>query len=136
MNDLQLAAGNGDVEAVYALLRQGANVNGTDDNGVTPLMMASEEGHLPTVQLLLRSGANPNLATDLGRTALMEAVSGKHAPIVELLLEQGADIDLQDKWGFNALHIVTGDVRETSASSLAITDSLLTHGANPNLGNG
>ncbi len=136
MNDLHLAASNGDVATVHTLLQKGAEVDYPDDNGVTALMMASEEGHQPTVQLLLRRGANPNLATKFGQTALMEAVRGKHALVVETLLEQGANADLQDKWGFNALHLVTGDVRETSASSLQIATALLAHGANPNLDNG
>ncbi len=59
-----------------ALLDGGANPNGTDTNGTTPLMMAAGYGYTDIVKILLARGANPRLATRDGITAIDLARSG------------------------------------------------------------
>ena len=49
----------GDVDAVRALLRQGAYPDAANNIGATPLMEAAARGYIPTAQLLLRSFAFP-----------------------------------------------------------------------------
>ena len=62
--------------SVAALLDAGADPNGTERDGTTPLMMAAGYGYTDIVKLLLARGANPRLATSDGITALDLARSG------------------------------------------------------------
>jgi ankyrin repeat protein len=52
------------------LIGNGANVNVTNNNGATPLMLASEFGHTGMVRSLLAHGANVHLKANDGQTAL------------------------------------------------------------------
>ncbi len=71
-SDLFLAAFDGDLAKVNALLAAGADPNAkTTDNGATALMMASLEGHTEVVNALLAAKADPNAKrTGHGATAL------------------------------------------------------------------
>jgi ankyrin repeat protein len=62
--------------ASATLLEAGANPNGTDTAGSTPLMMAAGYGYTDIVKILLAHGANPRLATGGGITAIDLARSG------------------------------------------------------------
>ena len=77
-NDLITAAGRGDLPAVNALLKSGADVN-DDKNTIlgptTALIEASSNGHLEVVQALLAAKADVNAkrarnSQDGGDTAL------------------------------------------------------------------
>ena len=74
MNALLFAARQGNLEAVEALIDAGADLNGTDEEGVTPLILATLNGHFDVAGLLLESGADPNAADERGRTVLFLAV--------------------------------------------------------------
>jgi len=62
--------------SIAALLDAGANPNGTDPSGTTPLMMAAGYGYTDIVNILLARGANPRLAKRNGITAIDLARSG------------------------------------------------------------
>ena len=56
---LMLAARNGRVEAIKALLDGGANINAKETlRGTTPLMWAADEAHPAAVKLLVDRGAD------------------------------------------------------------------------------
>lgn len=77
-NDLLLlvAARNGDLTQVQALIASGAKVDISDPNGTTALMFAANSGYTEIVRSLLNAGANINLPRKrYGLTALMLAVS-------------------------------------------------------------
>lgn len=76
------------------LLKNGAKVNVTGLDGVTPLHDASVNGHESMISLLLRYGANPSLKTSSHKTALDLAVS---PAIVRLLAQQISTEDDQDE---------------------------------------
>jgi len=59
-----------------ALLDAGANANGADSYGQTPLMMAAGYGYTDIVKILLTHGANPRLPMRDGVTAIDLARSG------------------------------------------------------------
>ncbi len=54
--------GYGDnLEQLKSVIRDGANINGTDENGITPLMMAVRHNRLDVVKYLVYCGANINM---------------------------------------------------------------------------
>jgi ankyrin repeat protein len=111
---LVAACAFGDVQAVEAVLAQGADVNFRDENGITPLMHAAR-GDRPNmkepaatdrpevVRLLLKSGADVNAATDSGFVALFWAARYGHTNVVKVLLDHGANARARDKDGLTAL---------------------------------
>ncbi len=90
---LMRAAGDGRIEAMNYLLKQGADVQATNNFGVTPLMIAMGIAHLDiglhldTIQLLLDAGANINARDNEGHTALYHV---PFANIEDYLVSQGA----------------------------------------------
>ena len=60
------AAMKGDIEAVRALLKDGADVNAAQGDGMTALHWAAEAGDMELVGMLLYAGANPQGVTRLG----------------------------------------------------------------------
>jgi uncharacterized protein len=101
-----------DHDAVAELLKQGADVNGTEPDGTTPLMWAAYAGDAELVAALLEAGAQVSAANDYGASAMTEAAVAGDAAIIELLLEAGADASSANPEGETALLSVarTGNV--------------------------
>jgi hypothetical protein len=65
MNDELIAAAEiGDTARVTALLGQGADINGRDDRGRTPIMAATHGNQVATVAALVEAGADVNIRDD------------------------------------------------------------------------
>ncbi|KAF3801947.1 hypothetical protein GCG54_00015169 [Colletotrichum gloeosporioides] len=77
------------------MLQNGAAVNATTQEGITPLFIAVSQGKLDFVNLLLQHGADPNLASKGGCRPLLIAARNGHQPITEALLTSGADPNAQ-----------------------------------------
>ena len=75
------------------LLSHEANVNASDDHGVTPLERAAENASLEMVAKLLAAGANVNASQTSGLTPLMTAARTGNADIVTMLVTAGADVN-------------------------------------------
>lgn len=98
----------------WALLQKGADVNASNRNGETALILAATQYDPEAVQLLLQKGANVNAKTKSGRTALMQAIDAPkefdnqnhvvYSPrIAKLLISAGADLNARDAAGRSAL---------------------------------
>lgn len=74
-----------DYDSALRLVNTGANVNGTNEIGVSVLMFAVMRGDIRIVQLLLESGADADHTDDTGKTALWLAEGFKHEEIATLL---------------------------------------------------
>ncbi len=83
---------------IEALLQKGADVNISDRNGVTPLMVAAQLG-MGGFDLVLEHGAKVNATDKSGRTPLMYAMNNRGFNTVVALLDKGAKIDAQDDSG-------------------------------------
>ncbi|XP_049788076.1 ankyrin repeat family A protein 2-like isoform X1 [Schistocerca cancellata] len=94
-------AGLGEINE--ADIRQEADVDAADTNGLTALMWASSYGQVPTVQLLLQHGASINKQGPEGETALLLAAAGGHHDVVRILLTEGASVNHADDVGNTAL---------------------------------
>ena len=101
------AANKGNIEVVKLLLKENADVNIQDKNGVTALMLASLNGHTHVVELLLKENADVNIKNKQGMTALNLASLKGHTHVVELLLKKNANVNIQDKHGVTALMLAS-----------------------------
>jgi ankyrin repeat protein len=120
----------GHCHVVDALLHGGANVNKTDDRGVTPLFIASFKGLVDVVEVLLRVSADVNIATNDGITPLWIASEQGYYDIVEALLRGGADVNIVSTDGTTPLY--NASIKGYSN----IVDTLLSGGADVNRANG
>jgi ankyrin repeat protein len=68
------AAREGAVDAARALAESGANLDLTDPDGTTALIVAIINGHYDVAAVLVEKGANPNVADIKGMTPLYAAV--------------------------------------------------------------
>ena len=129
---LHLAARDGNVEAVEALLAGGAELDQKSaGDGSTPLLVATINGHWDLAMELLDRGADPNLTSDAGATPLYGVINLQWAPhsfypqptahrnasvtyleAMEKLLQAGADPNIRlekDLWfktyNFNLLGV-------------------------------
>lgn len=119
------AAMDGDIEAVRALLTEGADVNAPQGDGMTALHWAAEAGDVEMVGMLLYAGANLQGVTRLGAyTPLHLASKAGKDRVVARLLEAGAD---------PSAYTTTGEVTPlhfaAASGSVATVEALLDHGA-------
>src|SRR5215470_3906025 len=87
-----VAARDGDLEAVRALLAKNADVNETAHDGSTALLWAVYHSDLPMARALIAAGANFVMPNHYGVTPLLEASRTGDAPIIKELLKAGADV--------------------------------------------
>jgi ankyrin repeat protein len=89
-------AGKGDLEAVKAMIEDGADADKKDIAGQTPLMYAAESGSLEVVKYLVENGADVDaMSGKQGRgTPLIYATATNQVEVVKYLLENNADINL------------------------------------------
>jgi len=83
----------------YAFVIGGAEVNVSDEDGVTPLHNAAQYGHEGVVKLLIDAAADVNAANKDGVTPLYVASLNGHVEVVKLLINAGADINAADNDG-------------------------------------
>jgi len=104
------------IPIIELLIKKGADVNGRDKNGTTPLLHSvtqymSESGgiisHPEVVKLLLDHGADVQAKNNSGDNALMLTAEVWKGPIeiVQLLLARGIDVNAQNRKGITALMI-------------------------------
>ena len=84
-SDLNIAAAEGDVDAVESLLQNGVDPDGTDDVGKTAMAMAAMSGQAGVVRLLLEYGAAAETGEVGSRQPLHGAAQGGYADVVRLL---------------------------------------------------
>jgi len=93
-------AKEGFTDGVRNSIRQGANVNYSDDTFKwTPLHLAASKGYMEVTTVLIEFGAKLNAETRWGATPLHEAAAGGYKDTVEKLLQYGADPTIHDVSG-------------------------------------
>ena len=104
---LEMAVAQGNDDVVRTLVAHGANVNQTDDIGISMLDAAVLINHVSSARTLIALGARVNVVDEKSFTALMHAASVDFGDtgMVELLLASGADPTLKSKDGLTALEL-------------------------------
>lgn len=121
------AAMQGNKESVRSLIRQKADVNAPQGDGMTALHWAAFHDELELTKLLIASGANVKAATRDGAiTALFMACTNGNAALIELLLNAGAGANSVKANGTTAL------MTAASSGNADAVKVLLSHGADVN----
>ncbi|XP_060075013.1 serine/threonine-protein phosphatase 6 regulatory ankyrin repeat subunit C-like [Ylistrum balloti] len=105
---LHMAIETGQPELVELLLNNGANVNASTDNGISPLMVlcmdSNIENKVRLLRILIDAGADVSLRDyKCKRTALHNAVINGNFELFEILLCAGSDPNLLDVTGRSPL---------------------------------
>jgi ankyrin repeat protein len=98
------AARLGRTDMFAPLLKAGADINGTDKRGFTPLILAAYNGQMAAVDALLAAGADackPDTAQ--GNTAQMGVAFKGDDAIAARLLKEKCDVNARNKAGQTAL---------------------------------
>jgi ankyrin repeat protein len=92
-----IAAQNGDIEAMKVLLDAGADIDGPDKLEMPPIIYAVNMMRVESVEFLLARGAKVDARDHLGHTALIQAVNRDSPEMVRMLLKAGADVNALDR---------------------------------------
>ena len=109
LTPLVLAAREGAIDSVQALIDLGADLNKVSGDESSAMMVAVQNGHYKLATLLLEKGANPNLQNNKGWNALYLAVKNRNLetgtvpvpnadqalPYIKALLEKKANPNLR-----------------------------------------
>lgn len=88
------------LKSIGVLVAAGAEIDATDDLGMTALQQAAKEGRNDAVTELLRNSASVFVKDKKGRTALHHAaMSQKSEAVIDTLLAAGAPVSARDDEG-------------------------------------
>jgi len=118
-----MRAALGHASEAELLLHHGANVNGRDRDGRSPLWYAANDGFLDVVTIMTGMASEINAIDNQGQTALARAAFNGHDDVVRFLLGRGVDVDATTSLGNTPLILAAGQGHG------AIVNSLIQHGA-------
>ena len=118
-----------DIEAVRLALNQVTNLNTTDQEGKTALMVAAKAGYIQLVRLLIVRGANVNQQSHIGSTPLLLASYEGHTNVVRTLIAHNAKVNAKNAIGNTAL------IAAVVKGHMHIAKLLLENGIDPNIKN-
>ncbi len=99
---LMLAAELGLLDAMKLFLKNGANPNATDDNGITPIAYALYNGEDEAVDLLAEHGADINKQDTNGCTSFMFMCRSGKIESIRKCFKFNPEINIQDNAGRSA----------------------------------
>ena len=97
------AAEAGDTPAVQRLLKEGADINGRDAQGRTPVMAATHGNRVETVRALIQAGADINIRDNRLDNPFLYAGAEGLLEILRLTIDAKADTKLTNRFGGTAL---------------------------------
>lgn len=99
------------VNAAWALIEAGADVNAKDNINDSPYLYAGARGHIEILKMTLAHGADLESTNRFGGTALIPAADRGHVETVRTLIAAGVSVDHVNRLGWTALleAIILGD---------------------------
>ncbi|MEX0685622.1 MAG: ankyrin repeat domain-containing protein [Balneolales bacterium] len=113
----------GQYDWVVSQVDAGFDVNQSDADGVSLLMIASKLRETSLVEALINQGADINHRTKKGITALMIAAKAGDSETVRTLLENGADTEHTTIHGWSAIILAA---RYGDSETLSVLESYTT----------
>jgi ankyrin repeat protein len=121
------AAMRGDTEGLRTLLKEGADVNSAQGDGMTALHWAAMKDNVELAEMLLYAGANVKATTRMGAyTPLMLAAKNGNGSMVQALVKGGADVNATTSTGVTPLMLAS------QSGSAAAVETLIKAGAEVN----
>ena len=105
LSPLHRAASGGDINAVNALIDNGADINAKAENGWTPLHFAAALGKIGIVNALIKAEANVNAKAKDDSMPLHTAAWANQTGAAIALIHAGANLKATDIWGKTPLQI-------------------------------
>jgi CubicO group peptidase (beta-lactamase class C family) len=110
------AATNGQVEKIKSLTAAGADINGTNENGLTPLAAAKVSGRASIVDMLLKNGAKdvPVPSSEKLTDGYYNSLTAKKYPGVAVLAARDGEILYRKGFGYADIEnkiLVTPDTK-------------------------
>lgn len=128
MTALEAAAGAGNADVVAALLRGGADANGSCPRGSGfPLNSAANAA---VARELIRAGASIDRVDSTGQTALHRAAEWRRSEVIAVLLEHGATVE--PPGGRSTMSALHRAIMGTGGDPAGTVKLLLEAGADPN----
>ena len=91
-------------EVLQVIIDHGADVNSTNNDSVTALMVACKKGNVDATYALLKAASNPDIADSNGNTCMYHAIVGSFSKeVLQAIIDQGADVNSTNKEGVTAL---------------------------------
>lgn len=120
------AVKTGEVQAVRALIKSGADVNAKSGDGSSPLLWAAQQGSVDIARALIAAKAAVDTPNDFGVTPLLHAARVGDAAMVDVLLRAGASASKAHPEGETPLQAAS------RAGSVPAVRALLARGADVN----
>lgn len=116
---------------VNQLIKKGAHINQTNNDGMTPLMNAVDQISYKVVEdILSQNGVNVNMQDSYGDSALTIALKYQNIGVFRLLMKsKDVNVNLPDK---NGKTVLSKYAEKDNKGSKEIMRSLLAKGADPN----
>src|SRR5699024_464078 len=105
--DIFAAIDSIDYISLNILLAEGANIDKTDQNGNTPLMVAAKVGNHRILDIILSHNPNINKHNKGGKTALIIAAETGQLSVVEKLLAHNDETSIKDHDNNTALTLTS-----------------------------
>lgn len=121
------AARSGNLDKALDHIKNGIDINTSNQNGLNGLHLASKEGHVKMVLELLHAGIELEATTKKGNTALHIAALAGQEKVVAELVHYGANVNAQSHKGFSPLYMAAQE------NHLEVVKFLLENGANQSL---
>uniref|UniRef100_A0A671XB07 Ankyrin-1 n=1 Tax=Sparus aurata TaxID=8175 RepID=A0A671XB07_SPAAU len=121
------AARSGNLDKAMDHIKNGIDINTSNQNGLNGLHLASKEGHVKMVLELLHTGIELEATTKKGNTALHIAALAGQEKVVAELVSYGANVNAQSHKGFSPLYMAAQE------NHLEVVKFLLENGANQSL---
>jgi ankyrin repeat protein len=114
------AAERGDLATMKSLLKEGADVNAAQGDGMSALHWAAERGNAELAELLIYAGANISAQTRIGQyTPLHLAGKSGSAAVAKALLKAGADVNVRStNSGVTPLHMAASSGNAEAVNAL------------------